>query len=153
MKRSFDPAGWRKVFTGAVASALVASAATWAIGEANPETEDRAIEKFWPSEFGPDDERGAANRITPEKVVGASRLIKSGQVYQLGRLYEHGMPIPGKRHFSLTIPGLPTGLPSGSNQLVSNDELFSGEIGQVGTQFDGLGHVGMRIDGEDSRGG
>src|SRR3569623_1882642 len=148
MTLSFDPAGWRKVFTGAVAGAMVACAATWAIGYANPERED-AAEKFWPSEFGPDDQRGAANRITPEKVVAASGLIKSGRVYQLGRLYEHGMPIPGKRHFSLTIPGLPTGLPSGSNQLVSNDELFSGEIGQVGTQFDGLGHVGMRIDGED----
>jgi hypothetical protein len=148
MTRSFDPAGWRKVFTGAIAGAMVASAATWAIGYASPETEN-AVEKFWPSEFGPDDQRGAANRITPEKVVAASGLIKSGRIYQLGRLYEHGMPIPGKRHFSLTIPGLPTGLPSGSNQLVSNDELFSGEIGQVGTQFDGLGHVGMRIDGED----
>ena len=33
--------------------------------------------------------------------------------------------------------------------MVSNDELFSGEIGQVGTQFDGLGHVGARINGED----
>ena len=33
--------------------------------------------------------------------------------------------------------------------MVSNDELVSGEIGQVGTQFDGLGHVGARIDGED----
>ncbi len=59
------------------------------------------------------------------------------------------MPIPGKRHFSLTIPGLPTSMPTGSNKAVSNDELVSGEIGQVGTQFDGLGHVGARIGGED----
>ena len=75
--------------------------------------------------------------------------MSKGQIYQLGRVYEYGMPIPGKRHFSLTIPGLPTSPPSGSNKTVSNDELFSGEIGQVGTQFDGLGHVGVRIDGED----
>ena len=59
------------------------------------------------------------------------------------------MPIPGKRHYSLTIPGLPTGGPVGQNQLVHNDELISGEIGQIGTQFDGLGHVGMRIGSDD----
>src|SRR2546423_15535938 len=59
------------------------------------------------------------------------------------------MPIPGKRHFSLTIPGRPTGGPSGKNRIVHNDELISGEIGQVGTQFDGLGHVGVRVGKED----
>ena len=59
-------------------------------------------------------------------------MVRQGKIFQLGRLYEHGMPIPGKRHFSLTIPGLPTSAPSGSNQIVSNDELVSGEIGQVG---------------------
>ena len=105
--------------------------------------------KWWPSEFGADDQRGAANRLTPQKVTEARDLIRTGKIYQLGRLYEHGMPIPGKRHFSLTIPGLPTSNPNGTNQMVSNDELFSGEIGQIGTQFDGLGHVGCRVDGRD----
>jgi kynurenine formamidase len=106
-------------------------------------------DRWWPSEWGEADQRGAANRITPDKVREAAALIKQGKIYQLGRLYEHGMPLPGKRHFSLTIPGLPTGPPTGKNQIVSNDELVSGEIGQVGTQFDGLGHVGCRVDGED----
>ena len=82
-------------------------------------------------------------------MLAARDLIKEGRVYQLGRVYEHGMPIPGKRHFSLTIPGLPTGPPTGTNQMVSNDELVSGEIGQVGTQFDGLGHVGAHVAGDD----
>jgi kynurenine formamidase len=59
------------------------------------------------------------------------------------------MPIPGKRHFSLTIPGRPTGVAPGKNHLVHNDELISGEIGQIGTQFDGLGHVGVRVGKED----
>lgn len=106
-------------------------------------------EKFWPSEFGPDDQRGAANRLTPERVAQSARLVKEGRIFQLGRPYEHGIPMPGKRHFSLTIPGLPTGQPSGSNQMVYNDELISGEIGQVGTQFDGLGHIGIRLNGDD----
>ena len=76
-------------------------------------------------------------------------LIQDGKVYSLGRVYEYGMPLPGKRHFSLTIPGSPTGGPSGKNQGVYHDDLFSGEIGQIGTQLDGLGHVGVRIDGDD----
>ena len=105
--------------------------------------------KWWPSKYGADDERGAANLQTPKKVMEAKELITEGKVYQLGRLYEHGMPIPGQRHFSLTIPGLPTGTVNGRNRMVSNDELVSGEIGQVGTQFDGLGHVGVHVGDED----
>src|SRR5205085_5582080 len=62
---------------------------------------------------------------------------------------EHGMPLPGNRHFSLTIPGSPTGGPFGKNRMVYHDEMFSGEIGQIGTQLDGLGHVGVRIAGDD----
>ena len=100
--------------------------------------------KWWPSEWGPDDQRGAANRITPEKVLQAAKLIQGGKVYHLGQIYEAGMPLVGKRHFKLTIPGSPTHYPpSGKNQSVGNDEMFSGEIGQVGTQMDGLGHVGV----------
>jgi kynurenine formamidase len=105
--------------------------------------------QWWPSEWGAGDQRGAANRLTAKRVTEASRLIQSGKVYSLGRVYEHGMPLPGKRHFSLTIPGSPTGGPSGKNQGVFHDDLFSGEIGQIGTQLDGLGHVGVRIDGDD----
>ena len=105
--------------------------------------------KWWPSEWGPNDQRGAANRLTPGHVLEASRLIRAGKVYSLGRVYEHGMPLPGKRHFSLTIPGSPTGGPAGKNQEVYHDDLFSGEIGQIGTQLDGLGHVGVRLADDD----
>jgi kynurenine formamidase len=75
-------------------------------------------------------------------------LIKEGRIYQLGRTYELGMPLFGNRHYSLTIPGLPTGGPLGVGQVVYNDELISGELGQIGTQFDGLGHIGTMVDGE-----
>ena len=154
MKRfSFRSAGYGKIVSGVICGALLVSVSPWASGDPPQEqpTQTKSVigDKFWPSEFGADDQRGAANRITPERVVRAAKLIETGEIYQLGRLYEHGMPLPGKRHFSLTIPGRPTGGPAGTNQMVSNDELFSGEIGQVGTQFDGLGHVGMRVDGED----
>lgn len=103
----------------------------------------------WASEWGPEDERGAANRLTPAKVLEAMSLIEEGRVYELGRDYEMGMPLFGNRHYSLTIPGSPTGGPWGTNGIVYHDEMISGQLGQVGTQFDGLGHVGMRIDGDD----
>jgi len=105
--------------------------------------------EWWPSEWGPEDERGASNRITADRIVQAARLITEGRIYSLGRVYEPGMPSFGNRHFSLTLPGKPTGGPMGANQVVYNDELFSGEIGQIGTQFDGLGHIGTRVGEED----
>jgi kynurenine formamidase len=106
-------------------------------------------DKWWPSRWGADDQRGAANRLTPAKVKEAAQLIQDGKVYQLGHVYESGMPIAGKRHFSLTIPGSPTGGPTGENKVVYHDEMFSGEIGQLGTQLDGLGHIGVRMGGDD----
>lgn len=105
--------------------------------------------RWWPSEWGPEDQRGAMNRITPQKILQAATLIKEGKIYQLGRVYEQGMPLPDKRSYVLTIPGLPTSGPQGKNQIVSNSEMVTAELGQVGTQFDGLGHVGVRVDGED----
>ena len=101
------------------------------------------------SEWGPDDERGAANRVTPKEVIQAARLIRDGTVYPVGRVYEHGTPLFGNRHFSLSIVSSPSGGPVGQNNLVWHDEMFSGEIGQIGTQFDGLGHVGIRVGNED----
>jgi len=98
-------------------------------------------DNWFPSRWGAADQRGAANRITAAKVLEAKNLITKGAVYQLGRVYEAGMPIFGTRHFSLKIPQ--TFGPLGSNNLRYHDEIVSAEIGQVGTQFDGLGHIGI----------
>ena len=99
-------------------------------------------ESNWhPSIWGKTDQRGAANRLTPEKVLAATKLIKTGQVYQLGRLYETGMPVFGTRHFSLRIPKMSG--PLGKNQLTWHEEIVSGELGQVGTQFDALAHISI----------
>lgn len=99
-----------------------------------------------PSQWGEGDEAGASNHITPQKVLDAASLITSGRIYELGRPYEQGMPLFGTRVFRMTIPGSPTGGPFGANGLVYHDEMLSTEIGQVGTQFDGLGHIG-RLEG------
>ena len=62
-------------------------------------------------------------------------------MYQLGHIYEPGMPMFGTRHYSLRIPQA-FKMP-GKNEAVYHDEVISGELGQIGTQFDGLGHLGM----------
>jgi kynurenine formamidase len=100
--------------------------------------------QWWPSPWGPKDERGANNRITPAKVMEAARLIKTGKIYSLARVLERGIPLFGERLGGhVVIPGGPTGGPFGTHKLYYHDELFVGEIGQAGSQFDGLGHIGM----------
>jgi kynurenine formamidase len=98
---------------------------------------------WWPSRWGSADEAGASNWMTPEKVLTAVELVKTGKTYRLGRDYEAGMPLFGSRVFVLRIPGAPTGGVVGKNKIVWHDEFLATEIGQVGTQFDGLGHIGV----------
>lgn len=105
-------------------------------------------DKWWPSPWGPEDEVGASNRITPAKVLEAAKLIKTGKIYRLGMNLEAGIPLFGARHVSITIPGGPTGGPFGEHKLMYNDEMFSGEVGQVGSQFDGLGHIAAMVGNE-----
>jgi kynurenine formamidase len=99
--------------------------------------------KWWPSKWGSEDQAGASNLITPEKILDAIKSIKTGKVYEIGRIYDSTMPKFGQRAFTLRIPGTPTGGPFGSNKVIWNDEFLATEIGQVGTQFDGLGHIGV----------
>ena len=100
-----------------------------------------AQEKPWfPSEWGAGDQRGAVNRLTSQNVLEALRLVKTGKVYQLGRVYEEGMPL-GFRSYKLHIP-VPLG-PAGKNNAFAYTEYLCADIGQVGTQLDGLGHVGI----------
>jgi kynurenine formamidase len=101
-------------------------------------------DRWWPSKWGAGDEAGATNHMTPAKTLEVSRTIRDGKVYRIGRVYEQGMPMFGARAFALRIPGGPTGGPFGANKLIYNDEFLATEIGQAGTQFDGLGHIGIQ---------
>ncbi len=103
-----------------------------------------STDKWWPSRWGAQDEAGASNWITPQKVLEATRTIKDGRIYRIGRDYQAEMPNFGPRRFTLRIPGAPTGGPFGQNKLVYNDEFLATEVGQTGTQFDGLGHIGLQ---------
>jgi kynurenine formamidase len=101
-------------------------------------------ENWWPTEWGADDKVGAPNRTNPEIVLKAITLVKQGKTATLGKLYASDIPLLSVRDWQMTIPGTPTGGPVGVNQLVFHDELVTAQLGQVGTQFDGPGHIGVR---------
>ena len=101
---------------------------------------------WWPHPiWGKDDQAGGSNWITPEKVLKSLTLVKTGQIYEIGQVYTADMPLFGQRTYSMVIPGSPSGAPMGSNNLIYYDEFLVAEIGQVGTQFDGPGHIGERL--------
>src|SRR5687767_4924084 len=78
------------ISTGLVATTLVAQHHAAHAQPVSPQAANPFGKEWWPSPWGPTDERGAANRITPGKVLEATKLIKTGKIYQLGRLYESG---------------------------------------------------------------
>jgi kynurenine formamidase len=91
-----------------------------------------------PSRWGATDERGAANLMKPETVLRAARLIKAGEVIELGYPLFAGMPFYGDRIFSQQLKR--TNWPPGSNNRGTNEEVVTTELGQVGTQIDGFSH-------------
>src|SRR5262245_10298623 len=98
-----------------------------------------------PSKWGADDQRGSANRMNAETVLRATRLIKSGEMFELGRVLSQSMPFfPGRRFDLLTKR---TVVNPGTNHRGSNEEIIITELGQVGTQFDGFSHqtIGDRL--------
>jgi kynurenine formamidase len=93
------------------------------------------------SKWGPDDQCGNANLITPNKVLEAIGTIRAGRIVSLGRVYEESMPEVGGRSYSVVIPQ--PSLPVGRNRIVGHEEFVASQIGQVGTELDALGHVGI----------
>src|ERR671927_133660 len=52
---------------------------------------------WWPSRYGPDDQLGSLNEITPAKVVQAARLVRQGKTFDLGRVLDQHVPrFPGR---------------------------------------------------------
>jgi hypothetical protein len=110
-------------------------------------------QQWFPSRWGATDQAGASNLMTPTKVLEAAALMKTGKVYGLGRVYESGMPFFGTRSWNLKIPSAPFFGPVGRNKIIANEEYLCSEIGQVGTQFDGLAHIGVETKGPSDNSG
>ena len=92
-----------------------------------------------PSKWGAGDERGSGNWMKPETVLRAAKLIRTGEVFELGAVLS---PDPnesflnaGRVYNIYTKPSLPV-----PNTRTANEELIVTELGQIGTQFDGFSH-------------
>lgn len=104
-------------------------------------------EKWWPSKWGADDRMGSMNLLTPEKAIEAAKLVKTGKSYALAM--DSGPDTPAgadltPRSFALSVvqPGQLLGNTMGKNGFGFNDDFVNAWLG-VGTQIDGLGHVGI----------
>lgn len=96
------------------------------------------------SKFGPDDQIGNVNYITPAKTLAASKLVTTGKSYRLAIETNKDTPAYPPRTFAVTIvqPGQTAGGSLGPTKTTYNDDLIVGWAG-VGTQLDGLGHIGI----------
>jgi kynurenine formamidase len=105
-----------------------------------------AAQDWMKSKWGPNDEIGAANYMTPELTVKAAQLVKTGKTYALGIETNSKTPAFPPRGFKITIvqPGQ-AGIPGlGPSKTTYNDDIIDGWVG-VGSQIDGLGHIGVEF--------
>lgn len=103
-----------------------------------------AQESWYPSRYGPNDTLGAINLLSTAKVVQAARLVTTGKTYSLAVVTGAGSPAYPPRQYALTVlqGSDGTGTPIGSNKATGNDDLLYTWLG-IGTQIDGLGHMGI----------
>jgi kynurenine formamidase len=76
--------------------------------------------------------------MTTQSVLRASKLIRSGEIFELGHVLTAIMPVAGDRRFDLHTKR--TNHVPGTNRRGSNEEIITTELGQVGTQFDAFSH-------------
>lgn len=96
------------------------------------------------SKFGPDDQTGNVNHITSAKTLAATKLVTTGKTYRLGIETNKDTPAYPPRTFAVTVvqPGQTHGGSIGPTKTTYNDDIITGWAG-VGTQLDGLGHIGL----------
>ncbi len=96
------------------------------------------------SKFGPQDQLGNLNHVTPAKTLAATRLVTKGKAYRLGVETNKDTPAFPPRTFAITVvqPGQNGGATLGPTKTTYNDDIIAGWVG-VGSQLDGLGHIGI----------
>ncbi len=122
------------LIAGMAAAALMTGAAL---------ADQHANMEWTTSPWGEDDEIGAANRVTPEVVMEAAKLVTTGKTYPLGIVIGPDTPAFPPRSLSVSVlqPGQTSGGSLGPTKTTYNDDIFMGWLG-IGSQIDGLGHIG-----------
>ncbi len=101
-----------------------------------------ADEAWYPSKYGKDDTLGAVNNLSPAIVVEAAKLVKTGKTYSLGVTTGPDTPAYGTRNYQIFTEASIIGEPLGSNKASGTDDFLATWMG-IGSQLDGLGHLGI----------
>ena len=103
-----------------------------------------AAEECKPSQWGPDDELGSANLVTPERTMAAMKMVKQGKSLPLGITIDRNTPAYPPRSLTTQVvqPNQQGGLRKFSYNMSSNDDIVQVWLG-IGSQIDGLGHLGQ----------
>jgi kynurenine formamidase len=122
--------------------ALSAFALFGNFGIAHAQSDCKTLVK--PSPFGPDDQTGATNRITPAVTKAAAAEIQTGAVVPMAFDLVDGVPLFGTRFTKtiLTTASLVPGAEYGKNRLTYMEDTYLSQS-HVGTHIDGLGHIGI----------
>jgi kynurenine formamidase len=98
-----------------------------------------------PSPWGPNDQTGATNRVTPAVTKAAAAEIQEGKVVVMSYPLTDGIPLFGTRFTKtiLTATTLAPGAALGENQLTYLEDTWLSQS-HVGTHLDGLGHIGRK---------
>ncbi|WP_420847956.1 cyclase family protein [Nitratireductor luteus] len=96
------------------------------------------------SKWGPEDQIGAANLLSPQLALAAAKLVTEGKTYSLGVEVNKNTPAFGPRSWALVInqPGQTGGVGLGPTNTNYNDDIYMGYVG-TGSQIDGIGHIGI----------
>lgn len=131
------------VMAAAVAGALL-GIGSMANAQVVPGPTDDSALSWAPSKWGKDDRAGSVNHTkNSANIRKALGTVKQFKAITIGKYYHREAPAFGPRGWHMWIPGTPTGGPFGKNALVYHDELVTTQIGQIQTQFDGPGHIGV----------
>ena len=97
------------------------------------------------SPWGPNDQTGATNRITPAVTKAAAAEIKDGKVIVMSYPLTDGVPLFGSRFTKtvLTATSLAPGAAFGENELTYMEDTWLSQS-HVGTHLDGMGHIGIK---------
>jgi kynurenine formamidase len=97
------------------------------------------------SPWGPNDETGATNRVTPAVTKAAAAEIQEGKVIPLSYVLKDGVPLFGSRFTKtiLTATTLAPGGALGENGLTYMEDTWLSQS-HVGTHLDGMGHIGRQ---------
>src|ERR1700724_2757292 len=131
-------------FTSIVASAILSALALFgSLNVALAQSDCKTLVKASP--FGPDDQTGATNRVTPAVTKAAAAEIQTGVVTSMANDLVDGIPLFGTR-FSKTILSsfaVTPGAEYGNNKLSYMEDTYLSQS-HVGTHIDGLGHIGIQ---------